>query len=216
MAVLQEQETMRQDVDVSEAQKHNAKIKERYYQLQNDLAGQFSEEKQVSAQEISRVEAKTPATSLYISPVNVRNVAVLEQAPQVTEYVSPAVATAVFTTEKFDMMRSNEPVAVAPAPIQAVEPARVMAVVKEAQYSLTPFAKVVMAVFACVVIAMLSLICANTYFINQKTVRIQNLEQRKEQLEGQYNELQNRINEARSEETIREFAQSQGMVWMGN
>ena len=216
MAVLEQQDVLQQvSADVSEAQRHNEKIKERYYQLQNDLAGQFSEEKQTAMQETTRVEARTPATSLYISPVNVGNAAVLEQTPQVTEYVSPAAATALFTTEKFDRMTAGETM-VAPMPVQAVEPMRVTAMAVEAQYSLTPLAKVVMAVFACVIVAMLSLICANTYLINQKSVRIKNLEQKKEQLMEQSEELQRRIEEARSEETIRQFAESQGMLWVGN
>ena len=216
MESLEERTTMQQvSADTTEAQKHNARIKERYYQLQHDLAGQFAEEKQENAQETSYAQSNAPAKSLYISPANVRNTAVLEQAPQVTEYVSPAAATALFTTEKFEMMRGFEETAVAPTPVQAIEPMRVTAVAKEAQYSLTPFAKVFMTVFACVIVAMMSLICVNTHLINQKSIRIKNLEQKKEQLIEQSEELQRRIEEARSEETIREFAESQGMVWVG-
>ena len=186
-----------------EAQRHNAMIKERYRRLQNAEAGQFAEDTRAEERETETTEVETP--SLYISPSAV-NTATLEQTPQVTEYVSLS-ASPLFTTEKFERIKTEERAsATVVAPVQSVS----TAVATEAQYSLSAFAKIVMTAFAIVIVAMLTLICVNTQLIRQKSVRIQDLEEKKEQLMGQYEELQARIDAARSEEAILEYAQTQG------
>lgn len=206
-----------------EREKHNAMIKERYKQLQNAEASQFAEktyteEKRVAETAYANVEApEKPA--LYISPNNNMNAATLEQMPKVTEYISQ-VASALFTPERFERMQSfeeEETVAhVATAtPVIAPMPVQAAAVKVEAQYSLSSFAKMAMAVFTLVIVAMLTLICINTSIINQKAARIESLEQQKEQLLAESEAVQQRIAEAKSEETIREFAESQGMVQVG-
>jgi cell division protein FtsL len=91
-------------------------------------------------------------------------------------------------------------------------PVQEEATVKQLGYSLSPLAKLVMAVFTMVIVAMLALICVNTQAINQKTIRIKNLEQQREELMEEHEDVQRRIADAKSEETIREYAQSQGMV----
>lgn len=208
-------ETVREKLDIQapvseteEAQRHNAMINERYRMLQNAIADQFYDETQ---SEQTFAEVSEPAKSLYISPSEV-NTAAVEQAPTVTEYVSP-MASALFTTQKFEMIQSE---LAKPNQAQAIAPAQVTAIKTEAQYSLTPFAKILMAVATFVIITMLAVICINTQIINQKSLRIKNLEQKKEQLLEQNEEIQRRIENARSEETIKEFAESQGMVWVGN
>lgn len=182
-----------------EAQKHNAMINERYRRLQNALADQFAETSE-SAQETENTEI-----SVYTS---VEDSAALEQAPQVTEYVQTRSSAAVFTAEKFDRMQGMEQAYAAPVAISA--PVMATRVKAEAQYSLTPFAKIAMAIFTFVIVAMITLICVNTHIINQKSIKLQNLEKKKEQLMEKSEELQSRIDEARSEETIRAYAEAQG------
>ncbi len=194
------------NVDINaEAQQHNAMIKERYRRLQNALADQLAEDARTNDERVSEAYTEVSAQkSLYISPSEI-HAGALEQSPQVTEYVSPVAANALFTTEKFNTMPKAE-----------VKPAEVTAIATEAHYSLTPFAKVVMAVFTFVIVAMLTMICVNTNLIRQKNIKIKNLEQKKEQLMEQNEEIQRRIEEMTSEESIRAYAQSQGMIWVGN
>ncbi len=206
MATLQLERSMVFTVE-NEAQKHNAQISERYRRLQDAEADQFGSST-VNAQSVTVAPEKT------VQPVFEQTPA-LAQAPQVTEYVRSRIETPVFTTEKFSNMTAtavatpaiSAPVAPMPvevyAPVQAVEAER---------YSLTGMAKAVIAVFATLVIAMLTLICINTQIINQKTIRIQNLEEKRQELIEQNAEIQRRIEIAQSDETIREYALSQGMI----
>ena len=196
--------------EIEEAQKHNAMINERYRRLQNAVADQFSND--TTAQETEKANAETVAeeTPLYISP---SNTASLEQVPSVTEYVAPAAA-ALFTTQKFEAIQSYETANATPveftAPVKATETA------VEAHYSLTPLAKIVMAVFTFVIVAMLTLICVNTQIIRQKKIQLKNLEEKKEQLMEQSEEIQRRIEAARSEETIRQYAAENGLLIPAN
>lgn len=205
MELLREEQVQVSSAEL-EAQKHNAMIKERYRRLQNAVADQFAAVE-------NAVHAEAPVKeepAIYISPSAVNNTAVLEQEPKVTEYISPA-ASVLFTTEKFERITAEEPaVEVAPTPVASA------VVSTQAQYSLTPLAKVVMAVFTFVIVAMLTMICINTHMLGQKRVKIQNLEEKKEQLMEQYEDIQRRIEAAQSEEAIREYALSQGMVHTGN
>ena len=204
MELVSEKQTQVSSAEL-EAQQHNAMIKERYRRLQNAVADQFAAVE-------NAVHAETPVkeeTATYINPSEV-NAAVLEQEPTVTEYISP-MANVLFTTEKFERLTVEEPVRPAAPVVKA------QAVVStQAQYSLTAFAKAAMAVFAMVIVAMLTMICINTHMISQKRIKIQNLEKKKEQLAEHYEDIQRRIEAAQSEETIREYALSQGMVQSGN
>jgi len=193
--------------EAEEAQKHNAMINERYRRLQNAVADQFSEEntEEQRVTETAQADSKLQETPLYISPSNVA----FEQTPVVTEYVS-AAASAVFTTEKFEAVKGYE------VPVEISAPVKATETEVEAHYGLTPLAKIVMAVFTFVVIAMLSMICINTHIIRQKNVRIKNLEEKKEQLLEESEEIQRRIEAARSEESIRQYAEANGMVLAGN
>lgn len=214
MELVLDQQTTKLTNEEIEAREHNAKIRERYRRLQNAEASQFAEETVAP-----RASMIAPEAPVYYSPV-VDNVATVEQAPQITEYVREEIASSVFTTEKFNTL----PEIGEQAPVNAqmeeiaptyVAPATVSATAAVAQYSLTAFAKIVMAAFAMVIIAMLSLIAVNSYSIKQKTIRLQNLEKQRQELVDQTEELQRRIDEARSEETIRAYAQEQGWT-LGN
>ncbi|MBE7068603.1 MAG: hypothetical protein E7381_04810 [Clostridiales bacterium] len=194
-----------------EAQKHNAMINERYRRLQDAEADQFGSST-IDAQSVSATVI-APEKPVQTQPVDTSSLA---QAPQVTEYVRSRIETPVFTTEKFNAV-SDVAVAkptvsapVAPMPVEVIAP--VQAVEQEVQYSLSRMAKMVIVAFVTLVVAMLSLICVNTQIIRQKTIRIQNLEEKKQELIEQNQEIQRRIEIAQSDETIREFAQSQGMI----
>lgn len=199
-----------QMTEQEEAQKHNAMINERYLRLQNAVADQFSNDTSVQGAENANAEAVVEEAPLYISP---SNVASLEQVPSVTEYVAPTAA-ALFTTQKFEAMQAYEQANA--MPVEFAAPTKATETVEEVHYSLTPLAKIVMAVFTFVVVAMLTLICVNTQIIRQKKVQLKNLEQKKEQLMEQSEDLQRRIEAARSEETIRQYALENGLTVPAN
>ncbi len=188
--------------EAEKAQKHNDSINENFQKIKNLVHAQFDEEEieDVATEEVVDVVEESP---LYISPANVTK---LEQAPLVTEYAAPTMEAAV-ATQTYEMPQKS--VEMVTAPVQASERA------VEAVYALTPLAKVIMAAFTFVVIAMLSLIAMNTQIIRQKKMRIQNLEERKQQLVEESQEVERRIAAAQSEETIRQYALENGIV-LGN
>ena len=203
--------------EVEEAQKHNAQISENYRKLANvweqlDVATEETKTEEQQAEEAVQEQNVVEEAPLYISP---SNVSAFEQTPRMTEYVSPTAAS-VFTTQKFEAIKPYEEEMRVAAPVEMATPKTVTETAVEARYGLTPFAKVVMAVFTFVVIAMLSMICINTQIIRQKSIRIKNLEEKKEQLLEQYDEIQRRIETAQSEEAIRAYAEANGMVIAGN
>lgn len=195
-----------------EAQKHNAMIAERYRRLQDAEADQFAES--CRAEDSIRASVLTPEAPVYTAPAETP---VVEQTPQVTEFVRARIETPVFTTEKFNGLTEEKTVEItAPtqtAPVELYAPTQ--AVAAEAQYSLSAMAKAVLAAFVATVMVMLTLICVNTQLIRMKSVRIQNLEEQKQQLSEELSELQSRIEMAQSEEAIRQYALSNGMI-LGN
>ena len=207
------------NVATQEAQQHNALIKERYRRLQNAEADQFATntQEQYRAKDAVRAAVLAPEAPVYTAPVYAET-PVMEQTPQITEYVRSRIETPVFTTEKFNGMQQAQAAAiVAPAPVQAMPvdvymPTQAATVSTEVQFSLSRAAKIAMAAFGATVTVMLSLIGINTHIINQKAVRIQELEQKKQELIEYNEELQRRIEAAQSEETIRQYAESQGMI----
>ncbi len=210
MELLREEEQVQIRDAQTEAQKHNALISERYKRLQNAVANQFAEEVRTEERSAGSdyANVETPEKTTYISPSAV-NSATYEQMPTVTEYIS-RVSSALFTAERFDRMQAMDEEAIS-APVAIASPVQA-AVKMEAQYSLSSMAKLVMAVFAVVIVAMLTLICVNTQAISAKRMNIQLLEERKAELVEQNAQVQQRIEDAKSEETIREYAESQGMV----
>ncbi len=213
MELLREEQEVQIYDAQTEAQKHNALISERYKRLQNAVANQFAEDVRIEERKADNAYADVDVheKTTYISP-NAVNPASYAQMPTVTEYISRA-SSALFTTEKFANMQSVEEQTIS-APVAA--PVQAVAAKMEAQYSLSSMAKIVMAVFTFVLVAMLTLICVNTQAIAQKRANIRQLEERKAELIEKNEEMQQRIEDAKSEETIREYAESQGMVQRGN
>ena len=196
----------------TEAKRHNEQISERYRQLLNAEATQFAStpvaEKHTEEIRASVLEREVP---VYTAPV--METPVLEQAPQVTEFVHEKVSNPVFTTEKFTQVenfvaptRVNEvviPTYTTPVMEQAVS------VENETSYAFTPFAKIAMAVAGVLAVGMMSLIGMNSQIIRQKNVRLNDLQQKKQELVTQNEELETRIANAKSEETVRAWAESQ-------
>lgn len=185
----------------AEAQKHNAQISERYRLLQNAEADQFAQ----------ATYAEENVT--YAAPV-VEETPVVEQMPQVTDFVHESPVSPVFTTEKFENVTATpevqERVETVAIPVLEQKSEEVTAVAE--RYSLTTFAKLIIAAFAAVVIALLSLIAYNSQIIHQKRIQIDGLEAKKEQLLQQQQELEARIAASQSEESILQWVESQGMV----
>lgn len=205
MDLLREETQVQNYNAETEAQKHNARISENYNRLKNAIASQFAEDVRTDERRAddARANVNTHEKPTYISP-NGGNTSTYAQVPTVTEYASQRTA-ALFTTEKFERMQLPEEQTIA-APVQAA------AVRMEAQYSLSLMAKIAIVAFVAVVTVMLSLICVNTYTINAKRANIARLEEQKAVLVEQNAQVQKRIEDAKSEETIREYAESQGMV----
>lgn len=185
----------------AEAQKHNAQISERYRLLQNAEADQFAQ----------ATYAEENAT--YAAPV-VEETPVVEQVPQVTDFVHESPVSPVFTAEKFENVTATpevqERVETVEIPVLEQKSEEVTAVAE--RYSLTTFAKLIIAAFVAVVIALLSLIAYNSQIIHQKRIQIDGLEAKKEQLLQQQQELEARIAASQSEESILQWVESQGMV----
>ena len=193
-----------------EAELHNAGINERYRRLAEAEERQFGESN--VAENTVRASVLAPERPVFTAPVT-ENIPTVEQIPTVTEYVRNLVESPVFTTEKFGSVTEEQPVAVqAPIEMPAQAPVAVVAVAQEAQYSLSNMAKIVMAAFMALVTVMLAVICINTQIISQKTLQLQALEAHRAELLEENAEIQSRIAEARSEEAIREYANSQGMI----
>ena len=204
METLREKTEMQVSNFELEAQKHNAMISERYNRLKNAVDSQFAEDTRTENRMVENTNVNGSAREnkpLYISP-NPRNATAY--TPASTEYSS--VVSTLFTAENLDRIQRVEEVAPVATPVQAT------AVQMEERYTLSPLAKAVMAVFTCVIVAMLTMITINTNIISQKRIKIQNLEEKQERLMEEYEEVQRRIEAATSEETIREYAESQGMV----
>ena len=186
------------------AKLHNAQINERYRRLQNAEADQFA----------------TPTEQTYAEPIlSVQptvlpvETPVVEQTPQVTEFVRSYADSPLFTTEKFDRVEEfAKEETRAETPVAAVTVVESAAVSQEAQYSLSHMAKVVMAAFAALVVLMLTLICVNSRIISRNEVEIQALEIQREQLIEENAEIRALIENAQSDEVIREFAVQNGMI----
>ena len=181
MELLRERQTTELTNAELEAQKHNAQIKERYQRLLSAEADQFAAE--THAEQLTediRASVIAPEAPVYVSPVT-SETPMVEQAPQVTEFVRERVTASVFTPEKFENMQAfgvENAVAqaaevVAPTFVAPVfEQAPAIATEVEASYSLTPLAKAAMAIFATVVVGMTTLIGVNSGIIRQQKIQL--------------------------------------------
>ena len=199
-----------------EAQKHNAQIRERYNRLLSAEADQLASETyaQTPVQEV-RASVLAPEAPTYVSPVTA-DTPVLEQVPQVTEFVREQVTSSVFTTDKFERLQENNPVmnsavaeVIAPTYVAPVFQSAATAAMEMEQYSLSAFAKKVIAGVGAAVIAMVSLIGINTQVINNKKAELRQLRSRQQELENNNASIQEEIELATSEDTIRAWAEQQ-------
>ena len=202
-------------VEESEKAAHNAQIKERYRMLQDAETSQFNTA--TPTQTYTKNESvQTKATTYYAPTFD--TVSTVEQHPQITEYVRGDMR--LFTTDKLDRVMEQMQQTAYVAPTAVVEPTFIADVTKQSEesavvnteYSFTSFAKMMLAAFAVVVIALLAWICVNTNAIQQKTVQLEQLETQKAELIERHAEIQRRIDNAQSEETIRRYAESKGLL----
>ena len=216
MEAVREREVMQTTNTDLEVQRHNAQIRERYRKLQSAEADQFASDVQVeNVATETRKEELAPSAYAYSAPV--MDTPAMEQTPEVTDFVREQVASSVFTADKFDAIQEvKEEVASATFVTPVLEVAPVAAAVAEERYALSAFAKVVMAIFTLVVVAMMTLIGVNSQVISNQRIKLKNLEEKREQLIEQHDEIQSRIAAAQSEETIRQWAESQGLAQAGN
>jgi cell division protein FtsL len=188
---------------------HNSMINERYKNLLGVVEEQFQEAPTVNAvQTYAPVEEVSTVETTYTAPAT-------EQVPHVTEYTPTGVAASLFTTETLDRIAPPQQVESTFAPTVIMPQERVMVapkIEKEATYSLTPMAKLVMAVFTAVVVMMLALIGVNSYTIQRKSIRLKNLEEKKQELMERSEEVQRYIDELQTEESIIERATQAGLL----
>lgn len=178
------------------AQLHNAQIRERYMRLKNAEEVQFAE-----------MQPRVTASSATYAPERINET--VEQTPVVTEFTHTPVTSPLFTVETLEKTLANAQVEIpVVAPVQTVQAEKTA----EAQYSLTSTAKKVIAAFATTVTVMMATICINTQVIKNNDAQIANLERQNVEMAMQNAELSARIAEARSEESIRAFAEAHGMV----
>ena len=194
-----------------EREQHNAQIQERYRRILEAEEIQFDTPVQASAQAPAYVSAPTIQTP-YVAPI-VNNTPVREQTPVVSEFPS-RLENPAFTSQKYDNLEANytpviEPVQEA-VPVQEVVSS--VAVEPVESFSLTAKAKMVIGAVCATFVLMFSLVGVNTQIINQKAKQIKNLEKVRKELMEQNDELQLRIQNAQSEESIREYALSHGMI----
>ncbi len=196
----------RNTIEITEEERHNAAIKERYRKLFDAVEDQLA-----SVQEENVATTYAPS---YNESTSYAATPIVEQAPTVTEYKPSALAASVFTAEKFERLASFEEKQIA-APVEAV--AKPVTVTKTAtatapEYSLTFMAKVVIALFTLAVVAMLTLIGINSQIIARKSVQIDNLEAQKQELVETKGEIEARIRQLQTEESILERAKAAGLI----
>ena len=216
MELVLDRPTTTQSVETNEAQEHNALIKERYRKLQSTEADQFATPSHTA--NTYQTATVNPQASTVYAPM-FGSTATVEQTPHVTEYVRHMEST-LFTTEKFEKVEnevSQETVPTFVADVTTNAPAMTTAIAPATRegYGLNSFAKFMLGVFAAVVVCTMTMICVNTAKIQQKTIRLRNLEEKRQELIEKNEEIERRIADAKSEETIRQYAESQGMVQLG-
>ena len=206
MATLEDVKT-KEIAALKEAELHNAGIQERYRRLREAEERQFSTPTQNAAAYTVRASVLAPEKPAFSTFENVPQTA---QTPEITEFVRESVVPA-YTSEKLETFTVEQAVQ-APVEIPVARVEQAVQVEQVAQYSLSAFAKKAIVAFCATVTLMTSLIGVNTHLINKKRVEIANLQATQQQLLQENAEMQRRIQEATSEESIREYALSQGMI----
>lgn len=215
MEMVKERTEMQQRTVSKEEQEHNERINERYLQLKNKVDFQVSKGAVTITKEPVRTGYTTQNpmghTAMYTQS------ATLEQAPQVKEYTRRSQSP-LFTTDRLEQMSAQQSGIMYAMPTMVSDVAEVQTpecAVEEEVYSLTTMAKLVLAVFATLVIGMLSLISLNSQTLAGQSIRIQELNAQRQVLVERNQEVLRTIEEAKSEETIRQYAESQGMIQLG-
>lgn len=206
MATLEDVRT-KEIAALKEAELHNAGIQERYRRLREAEERQFSAPTQNAAEYTVRASVLAPEKPAFSTFENVPQTA---QTPEITQFVRESAAP-VFTTEKFETFTAEQAVQ-APVEIPVARVEQAVQAEQVAQYSLSAFAKKAIFAFCATVTLMTSLIGVNTHLINKKRVEIANLQATQRQLLQENAEIERRIQDATSEESIREYALSQGMI----
>ena len=191
----------------TEEERHNAMISERYRKLLNAIDDQYSSATPVATQN-AYLPVYTEETPVY-APVD--STPVVEQTPQVTEYAPSQVAASIFTAEKLDRMVEEDfapTVVVNEAPKTAVK----AATVTQVSYSLSPLAKMVLTAFTALVVVMLTFIGINSQIIQRKTIRLKNLEEKKQELMERNEEIQRYIAELQTEDNVMQRATEAGLI----
>lgn len=185
-----------------ERELHNSMIGARYREMLDGVDEQFKDEAPVS---------NTTTTSMPVMDTPV-NTPAMEQNPQVSEYTPSAVVESLFTTATLDNVVS-QPARDTFAPTVVMPQTVEKPTVKKAEsYSLTPLAKIAMVAFTAIVITMLAFIGANTRTIQHKSLKLKNLEQKKQELMERNEEIQRYIEDLQTEQSIIERATEAGLL----
>lgn len=217
---------------------HNSLIKERYERLKNAEATQLAES--ISAAERTPYEEPRAAAPV-IAPERPERQAnysafsappVREEQPLTGTFVHTKVDSPLFTPETLDrtiqenyydfapIQTPAEFAAFQPADMQAgaavtempVSAVNVAETEAQESYGLSTLAMKAIAAFAAVVITLLSVIGINSYVIRKKTNQLKKLEQQRSRLEDETDELERRIEEAKSYEKLLQFVEENGWI----
>lgn len=197
MATMTESKTIEKTAQVRDVQAelHNAQIRERFRALQQAEESQFKSVFGESGAEHIRAPQATVLTP---------------ERPTTQERTH----TDLFTTATLDrVIERNATTAEKSVAAGASVQMESAAVVED--FTISRFAKVVAAVFATAVVAMLTIICVNTQVIRQKGERLNQLQAEKAQISQEYAEVLSDIEQAKSEETIRAFADAYNAQFAG-
>jgi cell division protein FtsL len=214
-------EIKRQELDEATdraAQLHNAQLNANFKILLETENRQWEAIKNNSARMSATLAPTRPVEQA--APVQTQQYTKVEQKPVVTEYTH--TVPDLFRSQTMEKVLSRSAAEIAmptaevyTAPVNEVAPVETAAVEMEEQYGLSAFAKKILIAFCATVTVMTAIIGINSNIIRQKNININQLEQKRQELLEENAEIQARIERAQSEETIRQFAESHGMV-MGN
>lgn len=197
------------------AQLHNAQLEANFKILLETENRQWEAIKNNSARMSATLTPTRPVETS--TPVQTQAHTKVEQTPVITEYKH--TVPDLFRSQTMEKVLARSAVEtviptaeVYTAPISDFAPVETVAAEAEEQYGLSAFAKKILIAFCATVTAMLAIIGVNSHIINQKNININQLEQKRQELLEENAEIQARIERAQSEETIRQYAQSHGMV----
>lgn len=179
-----------------EAQLHNAQISENYRLLKDAVERQ-----------IATFDFETQPRASVITPERPMERVQEVQAPR--DRVSD-----LFTTDTLDRALRNNAPEIPTAPMDYVQQNNDVENVAEQEsvFGLSAMAKAIAAVFCAVIVTMLTMISINTQIINEKATKLAELERQQRTLIQRSVKLKNQIEDATSDETIKEFAEQFGMV----